>query len=194
MKSRPTRPVFDLSTWPEYDPKVLTEDEREIFNARRLAVELYAENFAIKEIERQTGVNRKQLYRVIAACTHLHDDGHVYGYRAIRPYVRTGSYQRKMPTKSGPRDSVYGGSAGAFRYLLQCYPALEDWLLAMVHDKSIRREQGPGEQLRLVGLTKLHGDFLQQCRAQGISELDYPLNTAHKGKRALSVWVKGRIR
>ena len=192
MKGRPARPVLDLVAWPEFDPKVLTSEERKTFHARRAAVELYAAHVAIQEIERQTGVNRKQLYRLVAACTQIHDDGRVYGYRAIKRYARTGTYERKTPPKHSPGDSVFGGSVGAFQYLLKSYPPLEAWLLTKVRGKAISLEQRPEDRIRVAGLTNLHADFLQQCRTLGISALDYPLNTALRGKRALSAWVKGR--
>ena len=114
MKHRPPRPEVDFSTWPTYDPAALSSSARKIFTARKKAVELYCANFTIQEIENQTGVNRRQVYRLIAACTQVHSDGRVYGYRALKPYVRIALYQRQTKPKRNPAGSVFGGAVGAF--------------------------------------------------------------------------------
>lgn len=189
MKHRPPRPEVDFSTWPTYDPAALSSAERKIFTARKKAVELYCANFTIQEIENQTGVNRRQVYRLIAACTQVHSDGRVYGYRALKPYVRIALYQRQTKPKRNPTGSAFGGAVGAFGYLLERYPTLQAWLTEKVTGKAIAIDQ-QGTSVRLRGLIKLHEDFLVQCRKEGLTVADYPMNTDLQGKRALSAWVK----
>jgi hypothetical protein len=50
------RVCFDLdpATWPAFDCGALAKKQRSIFIARRQAVELYATNTALAEIERRT--------------------------------------------------------------------------------------------------------------------------------------------
>jgi len=55
----------DLATWPEFNPTALAPNDRPIFTMRRTAIELYASGETIKQIEMQTHVNRRQLYRLI---------------------------------------------------------------------------------------------------------------------------------
>ncbi len=59
--------VLNLSTWPEFDAQALTAHQRKIYESRRRAVELYVANTAIEQIEIQTGVDRRQLYRLLRA-------------------------------------------------------------------------------------------------------------------------------
>ena len=56
----------DTTGWPEFDPGALTARQRKSFIARRRAVELFAANTSLAEIEAQTGVNRRQVYREFA--------------------------------------------------------------------------------------------------------------------------------
>lgn len=190
MSARTLRPALDLSTWPAFDANVLSTAQRKVYSARRKAIELYCANTAVKEIENQTGVHRRQLYRLIAACTQVHSDGHVYGYRALKPYARTTSYQRRIRPNHNPAVSVYGGASGAFGYLLERYPTLQAWLCDKVTSKAIAIDQKPGGRIFLRGLARLHADLLVQCRKLGLTVADYPMNTDQQGRRALSVWVK----
>ena len=49
---------------------------------------------AIGDIENQTGVDRSQLYRLLNRCAQTHDDGRVFGYRALVRYSRVAQYER----------------------------------------------------------------------------------------------------
>lgn len=46
---------------------------------------------------------------------------------------------------------------------------------------------------RLRGLSVVHRDFLQQCRAAGLTTVDYPFNTADRAIRALSTRLKAEL-
>jgi len=65
MNRRSGTPI-DLDQWPECDPGALTKLKRKAFAARRQAVELYVASTAESAIEAQTGINRRQLYRLLA--------------------------------------------------------------------------------------------------------------------------------
>jgi hypothetical protein len=82
------------SMWPAFDASALPETERAVFAARRQAIELYAAGRSLSEIETCTGVNRRQLYRLLDHCMAPHDDGRAYGWRAVMRYARVGAYQR----------------------------------------------------------------------------------------------------
>ena len=64
----------DTSAWAEFDSGVLTAAQRKIFRARRRAVELFAANSSLAEIEAQTGVNRRQVYRTLESDVAVHSD------------------------------------------------------------------------------------------------------------------------
>jgi hypothetical protein len=84
----------DTSAWPEFDPGALTATQRNTFDARRRAIEMFAVDTSLTEIEAQTGVNRRQVYRSLESAAALHSDGRPYGWRALVPHTRVGDYRR----------------------------------------------------------------------------------------------------
>jgi hypothetical protein len=109
MKVRRNVSRPDTSAWPEFDPGALTAAQRKTFSARRRAVELFAANSSLAEIEAQTGVNRRQVYRALESATALHADGRPYGWRALVPHARVGDYHRLAKVRRHP---VGLGTAG----------------------------------------------------------------------------------
>lgn len=186
--------VLNLSTWPEFDAQALAVDNRKIFESRRRAVELYVANTAIEQIEKHTGVDRRQLYRLLPRCNQMHDDGRVYGYRALVPYARLADYQRTKRSKLHPIGGSRG-TAGAFDKLLQLHPPLGVWIDQQIGGKHIAIDQRQGEdglRIRLRGLKALHLGFLRECRRLGLTAADYPMNTEMLGIRSLAAVTKER--
>ena len=181
---------FDLDQWPEFDPGALPKKQRKAFVARRQAVELYVANTAVSAIEAQTGINRRQLYRLLAYCCTAHSDGRVFGWRALVPYTHVARYQRTV--KIRPRGDG-AGAAGAFGLLLGGNPSLEDWIAQQIRAKQVSVDQissDNGLKLRVRGLTRLHVNFLEQCRRLHLTPADYPFNTYHMGIRSLAAAVR----
>jgi putative transposase len=194
MSRSRTSEVLNLSTWAEFDSKALPAAERKIFTARRSALELYVANTAIEQIEKQTGVDRRQLYRLLSSCTRIHEDGRIFGYRALAPYARVANYQRIKRAKLHPVGGSRG-TAGAFDKLLQLNPGLSAWIDQQIHNKRIAIDQlhgADGLRIRLRGLKHLHSGFLHECRLLGLTVADYPLNTEWLGIRSLAAVAKER--
>lgn len=186
--------ALDLSTWAEFDSNALTADQQKVFAARRCALELYVANTAIEIIEKQTGVDRRQLYRLLSRCTRIHEDGRIFGYRALAPYARVADYQRLKRAKLHPVGGSRG-TAGAFDKLLQLNPSLSVWIDQQIHNKRIAIDQLHSEgglRTRLRGLKHLHSGFLRECRLLGLTAADYPLNTELLGIRSLAAVTKVR--
>lgn len=170
----------------EFDSGALPEEQRAVFNARRQAIELYAANASVGDIERRTSVHRRHLYRMLDRCVTIHEDGRVFGWRALAPHARVGSYQRTAKIRLEHDGS---GAAGAFGLLLQAHPRLSEWITQRVRDKAIaieQRDTDDGLRIRLRGLKGLHLDFLRQCRNLGLTAADYPFNTDRMGIRSLA--------
>jgi transposase InsO family protein len=186
--------TLDLSTWAEFDGKTLDLEQRKIYTARRRALELYVAHTGIAQIEQQTGVDRRQLYRLLSRCTQIHEDGRIFGYRALVPYTRVADYQRTKHAKLHPKGGSRG-TAGAFDKLLQLNPSLSAWIDQQIHNKRIAIDQlhgGDGLRIRLRGLKHLHLGFLRECRLLGLTASDYPLNTELLGIRSLAALAKDR--
>jgi len=186
---RSSQPL-DLGAWPEFDSSALTKNQRKTFDARRKALELYSANVVVVAIEEQTAVNRRQIYRLIAACASQHPDGRVFGWRALVPYTHVAVYRR---TAKAQRRRDGAGAVGAFGHLLQAYPSLQQWIAEQIRAKRVSVDQlstDDGLRLRVRGLTKLHTGFLDRCRELSLSAADYPFNTEHMGIRALATAVR----
>ena len=192
MNRRRVAPELDPASWPAFDTSALPKKQRSSFKARQRAVELYAANTAVAEIERCTGVDRRQLYRLLDHCVAPHDDGGAFGWRALVPYTRVADYQRVAKVELS-RDGAGSGAVGAFGLLLQVHPALAAWIAESVRSKRIAVDQistDQGLRTRLRGLKHLHSDFLRQCRSLGLTAADYPFNTDRMGIRSLAATVR----
>src|SRR5205814_7538931 len=66
---------LDLSAWPAFDDRALSNPRRKAFTARRKAVELYAADVPLTAIEADTGVRRGHLYRLLTQCEAIHEHG-----------------------------------------------------------------------------------------------------------------------
>jgi transposase InsO family protein len=186
---------MDLSAWPEFDANALAPEQRRVFKDRRQAVELYAANTPVAQIEHCTGVDRRQLYRLLDRCQTVHEDGNVFGWRALVPHARVDSYRRTAKIQLSS-DGLGSGGAGAFAMLLQAHPALAEWITQQVRCKSIAIEQrstDDGLRVRLRNLNHVHRDFLRQCRILGLSAADYPFSTDRMGIRSLASALRAGI-
>ena len=182
----------DLATWPEFNPTVLEAKERAIFAMRRTAIELCAGGVTINEIETQTHLDRRQLYRLIERCTQTHPDGRPFGFRALVRYTHVAGYDRVHPFKA-ISTSGFGAAAGAFELLVQAHPELITWLKEQVKRKRITLYQVSTDgklRTRLRNLKHVHAGFLNECRKLAINAAEYPFNTERLAIRALSATLR----
>ena len=162
----------------------------EVFDRRKRAIELFCAGASLATIERDCGVNRATLYRMLDRCGEPHDDGRPWGWRAVVPYARTRAHRR---TASVTLTAVGAGATGAFSLLLQANPALKDWIRQAVRRKRVAIDQistDNGLRTRLRGLKSLHLEFLKQCRLSSLTGGDYPFNTERLGIRSFAAAVR----
>src|SRR5471032_426638 len=186
---------IDTSAWAAVDPNALAAAKRKTFEARYEAINLYATGQTLREIEKQTSINSRQLYGLLDRCLTQADDGRLVGFRGLLKHDRFGSYARtaKLPAEYSASGR---GLVGAFAFLLEQHPPLAQWLTQKIRKHAVTLHQvstdGP-LKTRLNGLCNLHAGFLTQCRAVGITAADYPLNTDRMGIRSLSAYVTAQI-
>ncbi|KVU23523.1 DDE-type integrase/transposase/recombinase [Burkholderia ubonensis] len=194
-RRKPEFQSLDVTTWP-----TLAWTELDVPRSKRIklsmqAIECYARGDRVKDIEAATGVNRRQLYRLLERALVPHPDGRIYGFRALVADVRVVDYVRVKPVAThGERGSR--GMVGALSQLLERYPKLAGWLLLQIKQHRVKRDQlvASGDlRTRLRGLQALHAAFLQQCREVGLTAADYPFNTAGRAVRSLSARVKTEL-
>ena len=180
--------ALDWQSMPTVDTGALTDPARAIYQKHLRLLESYLKGESISSIETQSGIQRTHLYRLIKRCLALHDDGRVYGYRALLPQTRVNSYCR-IALATSLSDRGGRGTAGAFSALLDRYPALVDWMRQQIRGHHVILQQISNRdklRTRLQGIVGVHQKFILQCTALGIGASEYPLNTARMGRGALT--------
>lgn len=191
-RRRPDLQMIDASAWPTVAYTGFDQSTRNRFEMRQQAILRFIAGESIKEIEKSTGVNRRQLYRWLERAQAQHPDGRPFGFRAVVRYMRIAEYERVRDVQVNGHDGSRG-AAGALTQLFERYPALAGWLLLQVKRRRVHLEQIHTDghlKTRVRGLKSLHGDFLSQCRSVGLTAGDYPFNTADRAIRSLSRRLK----
>ncbi|WP_243860181.1 MULTISPECIES: hypothetical protein [Burkholderia] len=179
--------LSDIQQWPTIDESALSEQARSQLARRVTAMMLFLDGHTpLREITRQTGVGFNDLYRMFERCVARHEDGRIFGCRALIPYRHTRAYERRAPVTSC-REGDVSGASGAFQQLLRRYPDIAHWIERRVADRS-RKQVTLTEVHRQ--LCRLHGAFLAQCRQAGIQSHEYPFNQKHLGERSLARHVR----
>jgi len=186
---------IDTSMWPRVDTNALPAAQKSVFEKRQKAIELYVGGEAVRLIEEQTGINRRQLYFLLDRCLMSDADGRIVGFPGLLKYKHFATYTRTATLKT-TRDTSGVGLVGAFRLLLERYPPLADWLQQKIRERAVILRQVSTDgvlKTRLLQLGKLHTGFIMQCRAVGLTAADYPMNTDHRGIRSLSAYVTAEM-
>ncbi|MEJ8859151.1 Mu transposase C-terminal domain-containing protein [Variovorax robiniae] len=170
-----------LAEWPVLDGSALPEEQRTVFQRRKLAVEAYARGDTLLGIAEAYGVHGYTVQRLVFRAQQAHPDGRLWGYRALAPHVRVRSYVRsKAPLVLGHKT---GGNAGAFAQLLLRHSSLKVQLRGELEAGNVVLH--PGERGRMTGVKGVAARFQQACRELGLGAGDYPLNQEDKAIRSL---------
>lgn len=173
-------PAFaDLSQWPAPDEEALDKEALAGYLPRKNAVLMYADGIPHADITAATNVARETIFYLVRRCLTGAADGTIAGFRALVPWQRLAGYERRAPVDhiagSGP-----GGCAGALTQLFSLYPEVE---------RNIRSRylglDGQGLLVVRISYAQLHGEFLDQLRALGLTDEDWPFNTANCGYKSL---------
>ena len=144
-----------------------------MFLKRKQAVELYFKNEkSLQEITNITGIRRDYIYKFAKRCLEPDENGDFWGFRALIPYKRIKSYNRKSLLKNNSTNL-----AGAFTLLLDTYPSIEETL----HDYYLKNYRKNSR----INFKTFHKIFLEACRSAGRTISEYPFNTETKGRKAL---------
>src|SRR5438105_10555670 len=107
----------DTRTWMKLEPDLLNKEQRQRYERLKAAVEAFAAGTKQAEIYRRWRVSGGQLQYIRDRCVALHDDGQVWGWRALRKWVRQKPYTRKKAPKAvGPERK---GLSGAWLQLVE---------------------------------------------------------------------------
>ncbi|MDP9014229.1 MAG: hypothetical protein M3O41_16525 [Pseudomonadota bacterium] len=175
----------DLTAWPQLDTSTLSPDVRDIVNRRQRAIRAYLEGQPLRFIQIEYAISRTQIIRCLNRCLSLHEDGRVYGWRALLPYQHTREYVRQAAPATGPY-----GHAGAFHQFLADHPeiaaGLEKAILSTKVIDAVRESR--------FSHAETYGHFRRLCRRGGVSQTRYPLNTQDQGRRSVSRYARELLR
>lgn len=177
----------DLSQWPAPDEEALDEATLSCYLPRKRAVQMYADGVPHPEITAATKVARQTIFYLVGRCVTAAGDGTIAGFRALVPWRRLAGYDRRAPVEHMIGDGS-GGCAGALTQLFSLYPEVEHQIRS--------RYLGPGGRavpVVRIGYAELHGEFLDQLRALGLTEEDWPFNTHNCGYKALRAYCLGLL-
>jgi hypothetical protein len=107
---KPELQAIDVSSRPTVAHTGLDEAARRAFEKRRQAVVRYVAGESVKSIELSTGVNRRQLYRLLERAMLTHPDGRPFGFRALVRYTRITEYTRVGAVETGRGRGGYGAA------------------------------------------------------------------------------------
>ena len=186
-RSRLPRAELQIEHWPQVDARALDRASRQTFMLRRASVLAYAKGARSIEVV-QSGLDRKTLMRMIRRALQPHDDGRLWGWRALVPHTRVKTFERTL----APKVLVHtkAGNAGVFAQLLSRFPVLEASLRAELRPGAVELIPS-GTGVRLAGVKAAAERFRAKCRALGLTPRDYPLNQVDRAVRSLARTLRG---
>ncbi len=85
---------IDTSVWPAVNINALQDAQKDAFKRNLTAVELFVSGMHVRKVEAETGLNRRQLYKLLERCMTQTDDGHILGFRGLLKHRRITEYVR----------------------------------------------------------------------------------------------------
>ncbi|NOT20425.1 MAG: hypothetical protein HOP24_09175 [Sideroxydans sp.] len=182
---------FPLEIWPQVDKSIFVDSSdkasikrHEHYCCRESSVVAYLNNEPWREIEKNFGLSRQFVNRLIHKCLATHPDGKIWGFRALLPFIRQKRYDRLAKIKSGQQ---HGGQAGALTQLFETYPDIQESIEALFLkkvDKVITVHEA------VISFKSIHKRFIDACRASGIKATDYPFTSKWLGYHGLVNYLK----
>lgn len=174
-----------LEEWPSPDSTGLPVEHQSTFLKRKLSVTLYANNVEMSEISRQTGYNAKEVRRIVMRCLTPAGAGTIVGFYGCVPGFRVKEYKRTKSLEFIP-ETQRGGRSGGLSAILEKFPSVDESLQALFLKRS---SAGPLLEAK-IQIRVLHAAFLNQLRALGVKEYDWPFNTATMGYESIRRYCK----
>ncbi len=176
---------IDISIWPYPDEGALTNDVLNKYVGRKKAVLLYLEGASNDQIKLETDLCAKQVYRLIRErCLQIHEDGQVYGWRGLIPYLHIRAYKRVKKIQV----SEFGtGAVGAMEATLDAHPELRASL-----EKRIKAKHS-GNALESIKTSVINHCqwFLDELRRLGYEKRgEWPFNTDSVAYYSIRRYIK----
>ncbi|WP_187389251.1 hypothetical protein [Acetobacterium wieringae] len=154
------------NSWPKISTINMADSERQKFESRKIAVDLYLSGYPIKEIEKLTGIKQTHIRNFVDKCLEVNDSGEQYGYIGLL-------YNKRLKPRNG-----------LFVTLMNEHPEVEMMLIAAYNNKKISKwDKSPSFSI-------LHKSMLRMLIQEGLKEVDYPFNSKNKGYNSMISFLK----
>jgi len=174
----------DTSQWCPVDVLALPEERRVQFLSRKRAIELYLEGASDAVLQKETGLKRRNVYRLITArCLGQAKDGTIQGWRGALPHLRIKEYVRQ----STPTVNEWGeGAVGSLQWLFSTPKGAE------IEAKF--REQILGKTRVLEATRRSRQShfrwFIEELRSHGYEERgEWPFNVERMGYQTICAFI-----
>lgn len=174
-----------IAIWPDVHLAALDETTKEIFLTRKAAIQMYVSGLPGCDIESATGIDRSRLSKLLKQCIAMAEDGKIFGFRGLLPFIRFNGYSRKAEEKK-KLPQAKGGKAGMLQKTLKRFPDLDDRLITLALKK---KKKGEVHEYR-ISPKDLHKDFIDQLEELGVQKTEWPFNTQSLGKRSIGGYMR----
>lgn len=165
--------------WSLIKTDLWSSSKRDIFDKRKLAVDMYIDDFSAKEIYENTGINHDKVAKLVTRCLKINPETNTqYGYIALIPNIKI---NKAISTQINKNISK---SKGSFNSLLVSYPSLE----IFIRDAYFKKANATLE--KRITPANLHKKFLEECKKLKIQDYEYPFNTKDKAQRTFYLYLK----
>lgn len=184
-----TGDAVDVSSWTEVDISALSEPVCAQFLARKRAINMYLDGLSAKYIRAETGLDIKQIYKIIFdRCLALDENGVPWGWRGVIPYFRIQSYKRKTP----PILKEYGaGASGALSWVFGSPECIG------LEDRFVKKILSQPKGMRGVRRNNLYlyKWLINELRSIGLEERnEWPFNAEKLGYVSILEYIKRTIK
>jgi putative transposase len=176
----------DVATWPLINTDDLTSKEQKRVERFQRAIARYLTGGKVKDLCKLNGICKSELLRTIKRCLEVHEDGRVWGFRALVSHAHLKGYQRTETVKPATGGQGRGGRVGALRQLFDRHPQLAE----LCETQFLKKLSTDIVHESRVPIKAIHKRFITACRALGLTAGDYPLNQKYLGRAAVYRYLK----
>jgi len=167
---------INVQGWIEPNINALSKDDITKYQNRKRAILDYLTkpDKTLKDISKETGIIEPEIYRYLKRCLSFQQNGDVYGFNALLPYIHIYDYTRT--------DTSDSGNAGKLKQLFTELPDVEQYVTNLFLG---RREKDNRVREPEMAFIDIHECFKNKLTQLGKTDNDYPLNTKTKARSSL---------
>ncbi|WP_296561790.1 hypothetical protein [uncultured Acetobacterium sp.] len=151
----------ESKTWRTVSTYNMSDSDKQIYESRKKAVDLYLNGESMKNIEKMTGINHSHIKEFVDRCASLDTSGQPVGYIGLIKGHR-------LKSRKGP-----------FIKLMEDHPDIRDQLLLDYFNEKKSKWD------KLSSFKTIHESLIKNLIANGFKETDYPFETKSQGYRSM---------